>query len=83
MHHRGVLVAIALVKQPREIRVQALVVAHDARFKIVETTNDGQEDYQTEEEYLASNGGDGFEQWAFKPVFCFFVHRLFEIKLIF
>ena len=42
VHHRVVLIAVALVEQPREVGVQALVVAHDADAQVVEPGDDGQ-----------------------------------------
>ena len=38
VHHRGVLITIAFIEQPREIGVQTFVMAHDARSEVVEAT---------------------------------------------
>src|SRR5689334_15935986 len=43
MHHRRVLVALPAIEQPGEIRMQALIMAHDACPKIIKPCENSQE----------------------------------------
>ena len=49
--------------------MQAFVVAHGARFKIVETTEKGKYDDEGEDEYFTCNGRDGSNDGTFEEVF--------------
>ena len=67
MHHRTVLVALPAIEKPGEVRMQAFVMTHDARFQIIETRDDRQQDNSYEKGYFVGDARQCRVDGAFKP----------------
>ncbi len=76
MHHGRVLIALSLVKQIREIGMQALIMTHDTRFKIQKACHQGCKDDRQKNRHLIGDGRQGWMNGAFQPVFIVHNSRL-------
>ena len=75
VHHRGVLVTLSPIEQPRKVGVQAFIVAHDARPKVVEPCNQREEHDPRKKRDLIRDGWQGGMDWFLKPGGIFVIHK--------
>ena len=67
VHHRVVLIALAFIKEPREIGMQTFIVTHHARAEIVEARCECHQDDGGEYRYFICDCGQSRMNGAFKP----------------